>query len=161
MPKKYAAQTSIPVGKSKGEIDKLLREWGCTRIGWEENVKTGEVVLRFVWSKDQNVYAAKMVVKIPDEKSIRARPEVLNERTGKPSDIRVAKALEAAGRSELRILLLWLKAAFNAVEMGLTTAEIIFLPFFMMPDDQTVGDVIVPKLPALMAGAPGLKLLGK
>lgn len=158
MPKSYAAETTIPIGKSKVDIDKLLREWGCDRIMWEEDLRTGAITLRFVWTSSGNRYAAKLMVRIAGEDVIRRRDSVLDKRTGRVNENKLRHELERAGRSEMRILLLWLKAAFNAVEAGLMKAEELFLPFFVTKDDVTVAETIIPNLPALMSGG-ALKLL--
>lgn len=157
MPKKYAEGTSVPVAKSKGDIDKLLREWGCDRIAWEEDFRNGTISLRFIWSKEAMSFAARLTVKLETDKEIRERPEVLDKRNGSVNENKVRALLERNGRAEMRLLLLWLKAAFNAVEGGLLDAQTIFLPFFVNKDDETVSDIIVPALPQLMSGQ--LKML--
>lgn len=65
---------------------------------------------------------------------------------------------ERAGRHEHRVLLLWLKAALNAVEAGLVDPASIFLSFLVGRDGRTVADVALPKLPSLIGGPAGLLL---
>lgn len=157
MRRKYAEGTAIPISKSKADIDKLLRDWGCDRIAWDEDFRNGTISLRFIWSKDAVSFAARLTVKLETDKEIRERPEVLDKRNGSVNENKVRALLERNGRAEMRLLLLWLKAAFNAVEGGLLDAQTIFLPFFVNKDDETVSDIIVPALPQLMSGQ--LKML--
>lgn len=161
MPKKYAEGTTVPIAKSKGDIDKLLRDWGCDRIAWEEDFRAGVITLRFVWTKNEASYAARLSVRLPTLADIRERKDVRDGRNGRINENRVQAALEKNGRPEMRLLLLWLKAAFNAVEAGLLEAETLFLPFFVNAQDESVSDIIIPNLPALMAGKAHVKLLGR
>jgi hypothetical protein len=62
--------------------------------------------------------------------------------------------LKVSGQQEFRILLLWLKAAFNAVDAGIIKAEEIFLPFLESRNGQTVGEMITKQLPALLTTNP-------
>lgn len=34
--RRYAEDTSVSVGRSRGDIDDLLRAWGCTALQWGE-----------------------------------------------------------------------------------------------------------------------------
>jgi hypothetical protein len=159
MRKKYAEKTSVTVEKSKGDISKLLRDWKCDRIAWEEDFEKGHIALLFVWKKDTQPYAARLEIKIPTEVQIRKRPECLNKKTGQPNEGAVRKCIESAGRSEMRLLLLWLKAAFAAIDAGIIPADIVFMPFFVVRDGQTVSDVVRPNLPALISGKTSFKQL--
>lgn len=159
MPKKYAAGTTISVEKSKGDISKLLREWGCERIAWEEDFKEGHIALLFVWRRDGQAYAARLEIKILTEEQARKDPANMDRRTEEPSEARVRDAVARAGRSEMRLLLLWLKAAFAAVDAGIISADIVFLPFFVVRSGQTVSDVVRPNLHNLISGKTSFKQL--
>jgi hypothetical protein len=56
---------------------------------------------------------------------------------------------------EHRVLLLWIKAAFNAVEAGIVTAEQIFLPFLEGADGKTVSEIAIPRMAELTRGSAG------
>lgn len=146
MPRKFAQGTSVPVAKSKGEIDKLLKNWGCDRISWEEDLRDGFISLRFVWTREGHSYAARLSLSVPTEASIRSGPMAKDGRTGKVNENKVRDLLERTGREEMRLLLLWLKAAFHAVEAGILDPRVVFLPFFVNEKDETVADVIIPRL---------------
>ncbi len=161
MPKKYAATTTVTIEKSKGDISKLLRDWGCERIAWEEDYKHGYIALLFVWSKEEQSYAARLQITIPTETQLRGDPQNADGRTGKPNENKTRLAVERAGRSEMRLLLLWLKAAFAAVDAGIIEADVVFLPFLVVRDGQTVSDVVRRNLPALISGQTNFKQLTK
>ena len=50
--RRYAQDTSVSVGKSRGEIDELLRDWGCEAIRWSDDYRAGRVRLEFLWVRD-------------------------------------------------------------------------------------------------------------
>lgn len=155
--RRYAQDTSVSVGRSRGEIDDLLREWNCDGIRWTDDYRTGRVRLEFLWSRDAAQYLARFDLRLPGEEELRRK--AIDLRTRKVSEVKqLKKAREAAGRHEHRVLLLWLKAALNAVEAGLVDPAAIFLPFLVGSDGQTFADVALPKLPALINGSAGLLL---
>lgn len=117
---RYAAQTTVPVSQSRGEIDTLLRNWCCRGIQWTDNFENGMVILRFAWPFEKNTYMARFVMQTQQ------------------------------GQQEHRVLLLWLKAAFNAVEIGIIKPEEVFLPFIENKEGRTVGELIVKQLPAFI-----------
>ena len=47
--RKYAEDSSVPVDRSRAEITKMLKEWGCSGMGWHELFDDGAVELGFVW----------------------------------------------------------------------------------------------------------------
>jgi hypothetical protein len=57
------------------------------------------------------------------------------------------------GKKEHRLLLLWIKAAFNAIEAQIIYPEILFLPFFEGKDGHTVGEIAMERLPELLSGS--------
>lgn len=146
--RKYAQGTSVPVAKTKGEIDKMLREWGCDRIVWEDDFRAGVVTLRFVWTFLDRPFAARLQVNLPTEADVRESRAARDGRSGKVNETKVARIMDRAGREEMRLLLLWLKAAFNATEAGILDPRVVFLPFFENDRGETVADLVIPKLSA-------------
>lgn len=144
MPRRYAQDTTVPVSKSRAEIDKLLRDWGADGVQWSDHFSESRVVLRFTWKG----LTARFDVELESEASLRGK--ALNQKTGQVSDVKLQKLLDGRGRHEHRLLLLWIKAALNACEAGMVAPEAIFLPFFEGKDGHTVAEVAVPKLPMLI-----------
>jgi len=155
--RRFAEDTSVPVAKSRGEIDRLLREWGAKGIQWSDDFEHDTSTLRFVWTFDGADYLARFTVHLPGRAEL--QEHAIDGRTGRVSERKLEQLLNARGKREHRLLLLWLKAALNAVEAGLVTAETLFLPFLEGRDGQTVAEVAVPRLAQLSTGS-AMKLLG-
>ncbi len=143
--KPYAGQTRVPVAQSRAEIDRLLRNWKCDGIQWTDEFTKGTVTLAFIWSRkpkqtpgEVERYLARLTLKMPS------------------GDTNYGLQIQ---RSLHRTLLLWLKACFNAIEAGLVSAEQVFLPFLVGTDGRTVGDVAIPRLPALLKSSAERLLL--
>ena len=145
---RYAQQTTVSVAKSRGEIDALLRQWGCDGIRWTDHYSRGIVALEFLWHRDNVDYLARFSIQLPDDKALRA--EARHATSSRFLPAKFAKLQAGRGRQEHRLLLLWLKAALNAVEAGIIEAETIFLPFLVGRDGQTVAEAALPRLQTLL-----------
>lgn len=160
---RFAEGTSVSMGKSRGEIDDLLRAWGCNGVSWLDDYEAGMVQLQFRWARDDAagarlVYLARFTLRLPSEAALRER--AIDGRTKRFSQTKLEALRKANGQQEHRVLLLWLKAAFNAVDAGIVDAATIFLPFLVGADGQTVADVAVPKLAKLLRGSATQLLSG-
>jgi len=153
MRRHFAEDTSVPVSRTRGDIDSLLRKWGCKGIQWTDQFEDGLVILRFAWLFKDNSYMARFVLKLPTEAELRERA-IDGRSYNKVSPNKLARLQEQQGQQEHRVLLLWLKAAFNAVEAGIVKAEEIFLPFIEGKNGQTVGEAILPRLNMLLTNNP-------
>ena len=147
--KKFAEDTSVSIAKSRSEIDDLLRRWDCDGIRWTDMFKKSQTVLEFTWTCGDAEYLARFVVELPTDEILRNRAR--NAASGNFMDSKYRRAKELAGRQEHRVLCLFLKGAFNAIENGLISAEVIFLPFFVGRDGRTVAEVALPRLSELLA----------
>lgn len=156
--RRYAETTSVPVNKSRGEIDGLLRKWGCDGIRWTDQFRDGVVQLEFLWAHAGDQYLARFAIKLPTDEELSANSG--DGRSGKFSQAKFQKLQDARGRQEHRVLLLWLKAALNAVEAGIVSAEELFLPFLVGTDGRRVSDVALPRLPQLLGNGAQALLVG-
>lgn len=148
MGRKYANDTSVPVSKSRGEIEKLLRVWGANQMQWSDDFEGGKAMLRFIWEHEGTNYTARFVVDVPTAKEI--KEESLDGRTGKFSQAKYDKAMERRGMVEHRELALLMKAIFVAVDCGLITAEQVFMPFLEGQDGRTIGECVLPELAKIL-----------
>lgn len=160
--RRFAEDTSVSVGRSRGEIDDLLRKWGCAAISWSDNFEQGWAQLSFAWKRDADLYLAKFRIKIADEKALREKAQKLarQPRRQRTAEQFYEQIREGIGKQEHRVLCLWIKAALNAVDAGIVPAEAIFLPWLVGRDGRTVGEVALPRLPSLLQGAADSLLLG-
>jgi hypothetical protein len=154
--RRYAEDTAVPISRTRGEIDRLLRDWGAEAIAWSDDFRHDSVNLRFVWPKDAARFMARFRLRLPTRKDLEA--DAIDGRTGRVSEIKMTKLLDERGKREHRTLLLWLKGALNAVDLGLVSAEAIFLPFLEGKDGQTVAEVLVPRMGVLLEGSAELLL---
>lgn len=151
MTRRYAEDTSVPISRSRAEVDRLLREWGAEAVQWSDEYAHDCVNLRFVWPKGEARYIARFRLRLPTRVDL--EPQARDGRTGRTSEGKLRRLLEDRGKREHRALLLWLKGALNAVDLGLVEAEAIFLPFMGGKDGRTVGEVFVPRMGVLMEGS--------
>lgn len=146
--RRFAKDTVVPIAKSRGEIDQLLRQWGCDAIQWTDEFSADRVTLRFAWHHDDIKYMARFAVHLEPIRD----EDILDGRSKLPSPAKRAKAEAARGKREHRLLLLWLKAALNAVDAGIIDAATLFLPFLEDSMGKTIAEIAVPKLAQLPAG---------
>lgn len=121
--RRFAEDTKVPVARSRGAIDALMRAWGCNRISWEDDFDAMTATLRFAWTFEGVGYNAKI--------SIKAEP-------------RAPHSADQVMRSLHRLLLLKLKSDLNCVACGLVHAVEVFLPHLVGVDGMTVAESIVP-----------------
>ena len=67
---------------------------------------------------------------------------------------------ERAERQKWRALLLVIKAKLESVESGIESFEQAFLSQVVMPNDQTVGDIVTPQIAESYASGRMPKALG-
>jgi len=150
-------KTVSPRARTRGEIDKLLRDWGSLGIQWTDDWQHDQVTVRFGWKdKTGQQYMARFAIKLPGREVL--SKYAIDGRSGVVSERKLAALMDARGKQEHRLLLLWLKAALNAVEAEIIPAEALFLPFLEGRDGQTVAEVCIPRMARLLEGNAGLLL---
>lgn len=114
----YAKKTKVPVDRSRLEIERLLAAHGADQFmnGWE----SGKAMVGF-----------------------RMRGRYI--RILLPLDVKGSSA-EQQLRTRWRALVLVLKAKLEAVRVGIVTFEEEFLAHIVMPDNQTVGRHLLPRI---------------
>lgn len=148
--RRYAENTAVPISRSRGEIDQLLRSWGAQGIQWTDDYEHDRVMLRFVWPRGDQRFMARFAVHLP------GREKLQEEAKGAYGTIREAyleKLMQGRGRREHRVLALWLKACLNAVNDGLVDAETLFLPFLEDKNGKTIAEIALPRLGVLLEGS--------
>lgn len=128
----YAKDTKVPVDRSRGEIEHVLRKYGCTAFafGWQIGA---EAMIQFEY-RGRNV-----------KLTIAATKGAFGQ-----------AARERAERQRWRVLVLLVKAQIEAVENGLWSFEEAFLPWMLLGDGSTVAQKMLPQLPA--AASPESRL---
>lgn len=155
--RRYAEDTSVPIGKSRHEIDGLLRDWGCHQIMWGDDYRQGRAVVRFVWEFEGTQYVARVTLKIPTDKELEAEAVHATTRAFLPA--KFAKLAARRGWPEHRQLALWLRACFNAIEAGIIEPGQVFMPFLEDATGHTLGETLLPRLPQMLERGGARNLL--
>lgn len=138
-PSRYAADTEVPVVKTKAAIETLLVQHGAKayHTGWNETHDKLEFhlhdqLLRFVLPRPN-----------PSDKKI------THDRRGylRPPAAR-QRVLDQLDRQRWRALYLVIRAKIEAVEAGIAIFEQEFLAFIVGPNDLTIGDILIPRIQA-------------
>jgi len=132
----YAADTEVPVERSRSQIEAMLKQRGCEGFAsaWG---KDGDRI-EFAW-KGMRI---RFVVPPLDREKYQF-DAIGRERRAEVWDKQVAQANKARWRG----LFLVVKAKLEAVESGISIFEEEFLAFIVDPaTDRTVGDTLVPRI---------------
>jgi len=147
---KFAENTTVPVEKSRAEIEKLITRYGATSTAFM--AAPGRAIICFE-AKGRRIM---FELKLPD------RTEKRFLRDGRDSLMPPHKQIEKweqACRQSWRALALVIKAKLEAVETGITSFEDEFLAHIVMPDGQTVATHIKPRIAEAYAGGQMLALM--
>ena len=118
MKAKFALETSVPVVRTKAELEKLVREkYGATAYGVMEDREAAHVVFSL---EDRNIrFSLPLPQREPRE---------------------TERHHEQAMRSAWRALMLLIKGTLEGVARGVVKFETAFLPYFVTPNGDTVAE---------------------
>lgn len=135
---RYAQQTTVSSDKSRTEIERILARYGADGFlyGWGDE----KAMIGFRMNGRQ----VKFLLPMPDrgDREFTHTPE----RGLMRSTAQAEAAYEQAVRQRWRALALVIKAKLEAVEAGITVFEDEFLAHIVLPDGQTVGQVMLPQI---------------
>lgn len=132
---KYAEGTTVTSERSRAEIERTLTRYGATTFtyGWEP----GRAAVQFVMRGRQ----VRFILPLPD----RDDTDFTRTPTGKVRTSTAAEqAYEQSVRQRWRALALMVKAKLEAVQSGIVTFEVEFLPHTVLPSGRTVADEVGP-----------------
>lgn len=133
---RYAEGTSVPMERSRAEIERDLGRYGASHFGYMTTPEGAELVFQ---AKGVRV---RLNVKFPP---LSAFSRTLTGRT-RHGGAAQADARDAEIRRLWRSLALVIKAKLEAVGSGISTFEREFLADVVMADGRTIGEHIVPRL---------------
>lgn len=128
----FAEGTTVPVAKTRGEIEALVEKYGAARFasGWDE---TGKAAVSFA-IKGRLV---RFALQLPGlEEGRKKAPRRYTWKT--PTDAQAQKWVDAETRRRWRCLLLAIKAKLEVVETGIETFEQAFLANIVTDNNLTV-----------------------
>lgn len=133
----YAAKTSVSTAKSRAEIETMLQRAGAKSfaIGWD--ARGASIVFAL---HDRKVKLV-LPLPLPDEKQF-----VLDRRGKRRAKDAAGREWDFACRARWRALVLIVKAKLEAVSCGVSDFEREFLAHIIMPDGQTVAEIISPAI---------------
>lgn len=137
--KRFAEGTTVPVEKTRGEIERLLTRYGATGFG-------------YMWQGVRQLVAfeahgkhLRFALTLPDRREKR-----FTHRADRPwQELTEGAQLErydAEVRRLWRALLLIIKAKLEVVESGIETFEEAFLANIVLADNTTMAEWAIPQL---------------
>lgn len=134
---RYAGTTSVPVERSRAEIEGILKRYGADEFqyGWNK----GSEVVAFLYEGRH----VRLVLPMPteDDPDIKLTPRGKLRPPGQIED-EIAKE----HRRRWRALALVIKAKLEAVESGIADFSEEFLAYTVLPNQLTIGQVLRPQL---------------
>lgn len=122
-PRRYAEDTTVPAERTRGEIERLLKQQGA------EGFLSG-------WDGDQVAIAFRL-----QERQVR-----IDLPMPARTEFRTERQYDQAVRARWRALLLVIRAKIEAIASGITTLEREFLADIVMANGQTVSSWAVPQI---------------
>jgi len=135
----FAENTSVPVEKSRAEIERLLSRHKCTKFMAGVDHEAHRATVQF----QAHNRIVKFEISLPDP----ADKKYVRDRNGwQRSPAGVQKLVEQEQRTRWRALLLVIKAKLESVESNIATFEDEFLAHTLLPNQQTVAQYIGPQV---------------
>lgn len=134
----YAEKTSVPVSKTKADIEELVQKHGENQFisGYKNNT----AAIGFTMDGRQ----IRFILPLPDKQ---AREYWYTPGRGqRRTEDAAHTAWEQASRSRWRALYLIVKAKLEAVDAGISTVEREFFYDIVLPDGRTAGEWLAPQI---------------
>lgn len=147
---RYAENTSVPVDRSKSEIEKVLVAYGAT--GFMYGISAEQSVIMF----RANSRMVKFVLPLPspDDDQFRRTETGRTRKTNK-----VPEAFEQEVRRRWRALSLAIKAKLEAVSTGITLFDEEFLAHIVLPGGKTVAEESIPRIDEMYKSGKNIPML--
>lgn len=133
----YAENTSVPVERTRSEIEKVVRAHGASAFasGWQGAQATIEFI-----AHGRRVRFALTLPSAIDRKYTHI------DQWRKRAVVQATKMWEQATRSHWRKLLLVIKGKLEAAESGIETFEDAFMAHIVLPSGKTVSESVAPMI---------------
>lgn len=140
----YAEGTTVPVSKTRGEVEGVLERYGATAFayGWDDRSAT----IGF------EIGARRYLIRLPlpdpdsEEFTLTRHQQSWNRRRLGPQSAKVR--YDAEVRRRWRAMLLVIKSKLEAVSSGIATLEQEFFYHLLLPNGQTIGEAATPAIEA-------------
>lgn len=142
---RYAEGTSVSIENSLGEVKRILQRFGADSFTYQE--KADSIAIAF----EIKALHVMMRIQFPLVDGF-----MLTETGRKRTYSAAAGERDKECRRRMRSLAAVIKAKLIAVDDGVATIEQEFLPYITLPNGLSLGDVLIPQIPALAAGTLAL-----
>lgn len=151
----YAADTTVPVERSKMEIERTLERYRASEFAYA--VKPNQAVVIFLLEGRH----IRFTLPLPDKNDERfGKTAVGRKRHARAGELAI-RDWEQACRQRWRALALAIKAKLEAVESGIATIEDEFLGYMVLPSGDTFSEWASPQLEKVRANhMPKMLLAG-
>lgn len=146
----YAENTTVPVDRSKAEIEKVLTRYGASGFGYMTQGLKAAIMF------EANGLKVRFILPLPDPNSEEFSTTPTGRRRKGSS---ASSAYEQEQRRRWRALALAIKAKLEAVETGITQFEEEFLAHIVLPNGQTVADSAIPAIQSAYESGQSVPLL--
>ena len=144
--------TGVDVLRSQAAISGLVAKHGGTGIGFESEPPEEAFTVKI--RLGGHPYIIRVAART---KSIgRERRSRQGAFLGLRTEAQMSAAAEQERRRVWRVLYWHLKAVFDAADAGVIELRRAMLPYIVMANGQTVGEVLLPRLDAIVAGSDRL-----
>ena len=135
----YAEGTSVPVERSKAEIEGMLTRYGADQFvsGWKDRES------RIQFRAKERFVRFTLTMPDPTDKKFTRHPRFAYKVRSPEA---ASKEYEQEVRRLWRALALVVKAKLEAVNSGITSFEEEFMAHIVMPDGKTVAEHAIPMI---------------
>lgn len=138
--RKYAEGTEVPVEKSRDELEKLLDRHGATEVMLHRDADRTTIIYRM------NQRMVRQVVEYPEAQLYKQHTPKGRHWPVTRSAEDVKRMQEAEWRRRWRAQVLILKAKLELIASGGSTFEREFLADTLLPNGETVGEAMLPRI---------------
>lgn len=133
---RYASKTEVSPAKSRAEIEDTVTRYGASSFA------SGWLADRAVIQFEMKGRRVRFTLPLPDPKDKAFTEYTARGKLWLRTDGAAAELYQQAIRQRWRALLLTVKAKLEAVEAGISVFEDEFMAAIVLPDGQTVGEVM-------------------
>jgi hypothetical protein len=136
--RKFAEGTEVPAAKSKFELETLLEKYGADQILFGSKPGQGAVIAFVIQNRQ-----IRFLLPFPNMNS----DEFIKTPTGRiRKNTTKNEAYDQEIKRRWRSLCLCVKGKLESVDAGIVTFEQEFMPYFVLPNGQTVADKVIPEI---------------
>lgn len=135
----YAADTTVPVDRSKQEIERILQRYGASEFAsaW----KAEKAMMQF----RMNERHVRFTLKLPQKDEFKTTGGKFPR---KRTDNQMFAAMEQAQKQRWRALALAIKAKLESVASGIEEFDTAFMGQIVMPNGKTMAEIALPQIEA-------------